>query len=40
MIAETGAKCGIIVPDDKVEDYLGEPIWCVASDADANYCAE
>ena len=40
MIAETGAKCGIIAPDDKVEDYLGEPIWRVASDADANYCAE
>ena len=39
MIAETGAKCGIIAPDKKVEEYLNGEINYVASDADAEYCA-
>lgn len=38
MIAETGAKCGIIAPDDKVREYLNEEVNLVASDPDAVYC--
>lgn len=38
MIAETGAKCGIIAPDEKVREYLNEEIDLVTSDPDAVYC--
>lgn len=37
MIAETGAKCGIIAPDEKVAEYLGGEVRMIDSDEDAAY---
>lgn len=37
MVAEMGAKCGIIAADEKVKEYLGEEIVKYESDSDANY---
>lgn len=37
MLCETGAKCGILPPDQVVADYLGEEVCTLASDPDAVY---
>lgn len=37
MLCETGAKCGILPPDQVTADYLGEEVCTLASDPDAVY---
>lgn len=37
MMCETGAKCGILPPDQVVADYLEEKLCSLASDPDAGY---
>ncbi|MCD8223509.1 MAG: 3-isopropylmalate dehydratase large subunit [Clostridiales bacterium] len=37
MLCETGAKCGILPPDQIVADYLGEGVCTLASDPGAEY---
>ena len=37
MAIESGAKNGIIAPDEKTEEFLGQPINMISSDQDAEY---
>lgn len=37
MLCETGAKCGILPPDQVTADYLGEEVCRLSSDPDAVY---
>jgi 3-isopropylmalate/(R)-2-methylmalate dehydratase large subunit len=41
MVAEMGAKCGIVPPDEKVGEYLGtNELEYIISDGDAKYASE
>lgn len=37
MLCETGAKCGILPPDEIVAEYLGEEVCTLSSDPGADY---
>lgn len=37
MAVEMGAKCGLMQPDRKTEEYLGEPVEKISPDPDARY---